>query len=75
MSDETADYLKKAGVFNDYDKGQKSIIKAANEALMRQAAVALNLNLRPLPALQSGAQAAIAQIGEEVGTEESSARY
>ena len=67
MSDETADYLKKAGVFNDYDKGQKSIIKAANDALMRQAAVALNINLRSQPALLGGVAKAVGAVSPWAG--------
>jgi hypothetical protein len=68
LSQESAEALKKAGVFNDYDKGQKSIIKAANEALFRGAAVMLYDPLfRGLPAGFRGVQEAIAQTGEEVG--------
>lgn len=68
LSQESADALKKAGIFNDYDKGQKSIIKAMNESLFRGAAVALYDPLfRGLPAAFRGAQEAIAQTGEELG--------
>jgi hypothetical protein len=68
LSEESAQALKKAGIFNDYDKGQKSIIKAANEALFRGAAVMLYDPLfRGLPAAFRGTQEAIAQTGEELG--------
>jgi hypothetical protein len=68
LSQESADAMKKAGIFNDYDKGQKSIIKAANEALFRSAAVALyDPIMRGLPAAFRGTQEAIAQTGEELG--------
>lgn len=68
LSEESANALRKAGLFNDYDKGQRSIIKAANESLFRGVATWLaDPFVRGLPALMHGTQEAIAQTGEEVG--------
>jgi hypothetical protein len=68
LSDESAEALKKIGIFNDYDKGQRSIIKAANESLFRSAATYLaDPIMRGLPAAFRGTQEAIAQTGEELG--------
>jgi len=68
LSQDSVDALKRWGLFNDYDKGQRSIIKAANESLFRGAATYLvEPVMRGLPALFRGAQEAIAQIGEEAG--------
>lgn len=70
LSKESVDYLKSSGVFNDYDKGQKSIIKAANESLFRGAATqVIDPIMRGLPGLFGGVQAATAQIGAEAGQE------
>jgi GNAT superfamily N-acetyltransferase len=70
ISKESEEALKKMGIFNDYDKGQKSIIKAANESLFRGAASYLvEPIMRGLPAAFGGIQAATAQIGTEAGQE------
>src|SRR5574337_909131 len=59
LSKETEGALKKYGIFNDYDKGQRSNIKAANESLFRGAATYLvEPVMRGLPALTHGVQAA-----------------
>ena len=39
FSPETEEALKKAGIFNEVSKGQHSIIRSVNEAVMRSAAV------------------------------------
>jgi hypothetical protein len=68
LSQESTDALKKWGIFNDYDAGQKSIIKAANESLFRGAAMfVVDPVMRGLPAAFRGTQAAVAQVGEEAG--------
>ena len=67
ISDESAKFLKNAGLFNDYQKGQHSIIKSANEVLMRGAANQLYSAYRLVPAVIGGLQGAAAQIGEETG--------
>jgi hypothetical protein len=68
LSQESADAMKKAGIFNDYDKGQRSIIKAMNESLFRGAATFIaDPIMRGLPAAFRGTQEAIAQTGEELG--------
>ena len=68
MSHESTEYLKKVGIFNDYQKGQASLVKTANEVLLRPAAVALDAVLkRTLPGVFRGGQAVVQQLGEEVG--------
>jgi len=68
LSDESTDYLKKIGIFNDYQKGQSSLVKTANEVLLRPAAVALDAVIRRgLPGMFRGGQAVVQQLGEEVG--------
>lgn len=66
-SPETEAFLRKSGIWNDYEKGQHSIIRAFNEAVMRPAGVALEAALRGSTAVFRGAQALIAQTGEEAG--------
>lgn len=41
VTKEAADYMRKSGWFGDYEDGQASLTKAANEALFRPAAIAL----------------------------------
>jgi hypothetical protein len=67
LSDDMTAYLKKAGIFNDASKGQTSIIRAFNEALIRPAAAALDAAIRVPGALYSGAQEAVKAAGEAVG--------
>lgn len=64
------DYMRKAGIFNDYAAGQRSIIKAANEAIMRPAIAAIVTGQSVASGLFHGTQAAIAQEGEEIGIPE-----
>src|ERR1700761_709176 len=64
---EADEALRKAGIYNDYAKGQHSIIKAANEAVMRPAVAAIVTAKSAFGGLIGGAQAAIAQEGEELG--------
>ena len=68
---EADQWLRKSGMWNDYSKGQSSIIKAANEVIMRPAVSALT-SLMPLfkgvtGGAFHGAQEAVVQAGEEVG--------
>jgi hypothetical protein len=74
ISKEAEDALKINKQFDNWNEGQNSIIKAANEALFRPAAVQLTKEFHDAEALFRGAaaafagtQAAVAQIGEEVG--------
>jgi len=68
LSEESANALKKAGIFNDYDKGQRSVIKAMNETMFRGAATYLaDPIMRGLPGLFRGTQEAVAQVGVEAG--------
>lgn len=48
LSDESADYLRKNGTFNDYQKGQDSTLKAYNEAWIRGTAWLGDLATRSL---------------------------
>jgi len=74
VSPDTADLLRKAGVFPDAEKPQNDIIRGFNEALLRPAAAGLDMAiraggqfLRGTGAAISGLQAGIAQTGEELG--------
>jgi len=80
LSDETAEYLRKMGVYNEYYEAHRQQAKGFNEAFMRPAAMnailpewtypAMTLAEAPfhaLGALTAGAQAAVAKAGEEVG--------
>ena len=71
MYGEADEYLRKSGVWNDYQKGQRSIIKAANEVLMRPAVSALTAAIPAAKSIMSGAfhgaQQAVVQAGQEVG--------
>lgn len=71
LSPETDEALKKYGVFNDYKKGDSSIIKATNEALIRPAAVALDAVSRASSGVFAGGQAAVHQGLLEEGAPES----
>ena len=61
----TEDALKKAGIFNDVSKGQQSIIRSVNEAVMRPAAAIADTVWRAGGALFSGLQAGAAQTARE----------
>ena len=67
LSPESTDYLKKIGIFNDYHKGQASLIKTANEVLIRPAATALEAAWRTMQGGFRGGQAVVQQLGAEVG--------
>ena len=67
MSPETAEALKKAGLFNDAAHGQTSIVRAFNEAVLRPAAAALDAANRTFGAVIGGYQGAVSQAGAEVG--------
>ena len=64
---EADEALRKAGVYNDYAKGQRNIIKAANEAVMRPAVAALLAAKSAASGVFHGGQEAVAQIGAEAG--------
>jgi hypothetical protein len=67
LSQESTDQLKKLGIFNDYQKGQASLVKTANEVLIRPAATALEAAWRTTQGAFRGGQAVVQQLGEEVG--------
>ena len=66
---EANEALRKYGVYNDYAKGQHSIIKAANETLMRPAVAALVAAHGVWAGMFSGTQQALQKTGEELGSE------
>jgi hypothetical protein len=67
LSQESTDQLKKLGIFNDYQKSQASLVKTANEVLIRPAATALEVAWRATQGAFRGGQAVVQQAGEEVG--------
>ncbi len=60
--------LTKAGIFNDYSKGQNDILKGANEAFIRPAAVALDTEFRGAQAAMGAIGGGLLQTAHEVGT-------
>lgn len=70
LSPEVEDALKKAGIFNDVEKGQHDLIRAFNEGLLRPAGAALDAAYHVGAALFRGYQGAAEQIGREVGAPE-----
>ena len=67
ISDETADWLKKVGIFNDASKGQTSLLRSFNEGLFRPLAAGVNLTAKTLGAAQFGVAGAAEQAGIEAG--------
>lgn len=67
---EADEWLRKAGVFNDYKSGQTNIIKGVNEALIRPPLMAGQLLFRGIGALFGGAEQTAAQWGENIGQPE-----
>jgi hypothetical protein len=66
LSNESNEYLKKSGVFNDYVSGHTSLVKSANEALIRPAAAGLDAAWRGTMGAFSGAQEAVAATGKDI---------
>lgn len=64
------DAMRKAGIFNDVDPAQRSLLKSANEALIRPLAAGLDAAYRAGGAVLGGYQAAATQAGVEVGVPE-----
>lgn len=65
ISDGTADYLKKIGIFNDYQKGQTSLIKAGNEVLIRPAAITFDALARGVFGAIHGVAHVFGEPGEQ----------
>lgn len=65
MSDETREYLKKRGIFNDYVNGQASLLKANAETLARSGAVIVNGAIYGVPAVFHGLQDAVFEAGQQ----------
>jgi hypothetical protein len=64
LSDESADALKKAGIFNDLEQGHQNALRTFNEAMIRPAVAGLDAVWRGGAAALRGTQAAIENIGE-----------
>lgn len=60
--------LTKAGIFNDYAKGQNDILKGANEAFIRPAAVVLDNEFRGAKAAMGAIGGGLLQTAHEIGT-------
>ncbi len=70
LADDLTDFMRKSGMYNDYDKGQKSFAKTASEVLLWPYVHLLTIpetGVHGLAAATGGVQAAIAQVGEETG--------
>ena len=69
FSDDTEQFLKKAGVYNDTQDGHQSWLRTFNEAMLRPAASALATGAeaiyRGVPALFSGLHAAAVEAAEK----------
>ncbi len=65
---DTEQALKKYGIFNDYAQGQNSFLKAANEAFIRPAAVAIDNEFRGVQAGIGAIGGGLMQTAHEVGT-------
>lgn len=76
LSPETEQSLRDRGIFNDYQSGHVSYLKAASEGVIRGAAqigdlVSRTLQLRPVTSAVSAAAAGLGTTGEEIqGTQE-----
>lgn len=67
LSPESEQWMRQAGLFNDYAKGEHNWLKSFNEALIRPAATALSSMFSGMKAGFGAVQGGIAQIGKEVG--------
>jgi hypothetical protein len=67
LEKESSDWLRKAGVFNDYSEGHGTLIKAFNEAFIRPAIAGVDLVGRGAMAVGTGIGGAIGQTAEELG--------
>lgn len=65
--DELGDFLRKNGVFNDYDQMNQSVVKTYNEAILRPALSGLDLAWRAGGAAIGGVSSAVEQAGQEAG--------
>lgn len=70
LSEESKEYLKKAGLLPDHEKGEANFWKAANEAVILPAASGLDAAWRGVSGAFRGAQGAVAQTGAELGQPE-----
>ncbi|HEV2674165.1 MAG TPA: hypothetical protein VGV37_06445 [Aliidongia sp.] len=67
MSPDTEAFMKKAGLFNDFQDGHTGIMKSFNEAILRPAATTLDAGMRAGSAVFGAYSGAVAQAGAEVG--------
>lgn len=64
---ETEEFLRKSGVWNDYQAGHTSFIRSLNEAFMRPTASAIALGTAAAQAGIRGAQGVVAETGAQLG--------
>ena len=70
FSEDTTQAMRDAGIYNDYSKGQFSVVKALNEYLLSPAASALHAVIRSnVGMFITGPISAIGQTAEELGLE------
>jgi hypothetical protein len=67
LSPETADSLKKLGVFNDYTKGQNALVRSMAEGTIRTLSSGAQLFGRASSAVAGGFLGAAAGAGEQLG--------
>lgn len=70
LDPETEGALRKAGIFNDYQEGHDTLLKSANEALIRPAAMFADLLARTPAAVLGGISGAATQTAEEIQGEQ-----
>ncbi len=68
LSEDTEAFLRKAGIFNDYNSGRTSLLKSFNEAVVRPAVASADFAQRAFGAAVGGTEAALAQTGAEAQT-------
>lgn len=67
FSNETDDFLKSIGVFNDYAKGRANVLSAMFEGVIKGSAAGLAVAMRAGEAILSAPLEAIGEAGEEIG--------
>lgn len=65
IAPDTEDFLKKAGIFDDYANGQKNLVKQFNEAIIRPAVLLGQTAFRALNAGFGAFQSSVSRIGQE----------
>ena len=66
ISDDFATQMRKAGLFNDWQKGEQNFYKGVNEGVIRGIAAGGDLFMRSFPAVFGAAEQAAATTGQEL---------